>query len=60
MLDIRKEQGEQILVPEGTRKMKALPANVLAVYASRPAGYRKVELVSVTNGCVTLRMGGAR
>lgn len=60
MLQIRAEQGEVIPVPHGVRKMKTLPANVLASYASRPARYRNVVLTSAENGCITLRMGGAR
>lgn len=60
MLKIRSEQGEQLPVPKGTRRMKALPANVLANYASRPACARTLILVSATNDVVTFRVGGAR
>lgn len=55
MLTLRQEQGETI--DANPRRMQALPMNVLAKYASRPAHYRTLTLVDARDNCVTLRLG---
>jgi hypothetical protein len=57
----REKDGEVIPVPaDGIRRMQALPANVLACFASRPKSVRaNVRVVDVRADRVTFRLGGA-
>lgn len=52
-----KVDGESIPCPSD---LKALPANVLVSFASRPASMRAVKLQSVASDCVVLRYSCGR
>lgn len=54
LLKVRRAQGEHTLDTVTARGMQKLPANVLALYASRPSAHRTVELARAERGVVVM------